>query len=537
MAADPAKLIRTLDRMKSDRLPHEWVWRDCMDHSFTLRGSGLQQNSLTATQGMDRKARIVDSTATEAGTILASALQAGMTPANARWQGIDVYGADDEGKRWLDNASEMMHQEIHNSNFDSIGMDCQMDIVGAGWFAMFVDVDRKVGGFQFEAWALAQCYIACSKPGGKVDIIYRLYNLTAEQIISLAEERGGTVSEAVRKRAVDNTGALMPMLHVIQPRKDYVEGGRMAKNLPFESCHVEVDTQHLVLESGFEEFPVVVPRWNLIPDSPYAVGPMFNALPDVRELNDLKKLDKSAGEIAVMGMYVAVDDGILNPRTIKVGARKVIPVSDINSIKPLQTGSNWQLADARITQLQGAIRKILLADQLQPQGGPAMTATEIHARVALMRQQLGPLFGRMQAEYLQSLVGRCFMLMYRAGRFGQAPQSLAGKSFTVKYISPLAKSQKLEEVSAINQFNAALGPIAQVKPEVLDLVDFDDQTRTLADGLGIPLSGLRTADQVKQIRDAKAQAVQEQAQQAHQQELTTMAADATFKQQAKAVPA
>ena len=86
--------------------------------------------------------------------------------------------------------------------------------------------------------------------------------------------------------------------------------------------------------------PVAVPRCSLISDKPYAVGPMFSVLPDVRELNDLKRMDKAASEIAVMGMWKAVDDGILNPLTVKVGPRKIIPMADLNSLEPLQTGAN-----------------------------------------------------------------------------------------------------------------------------------------------------------------------------------------------------
>ena len=537
MAVDVQARLRRLASMRSMRTPHEYVWRDCFDHSFTMRGTGLQQNSLTAAQALDRKARIVDSTATDAGTILASALQSGMTPANSRWQSLEVFGADDEGKRWLDEASENLHQEIHNSNFDSIGLEAHLDMVGAGWFVMFIDVDHEVGGLHFEGWPLAQCYLASSKAGGMVDTVYRVYTINAGQAVEFANKRGGKISDTVQARLATDPDFQVEMLHYIGPRKDYVPGGKMSKNLLFESCHIETNTQHLVLESGFEEFPCAVPRWSLIPDTPYAVGPMFNVLPDVRELNELKRLDKAASEIAIMGMWIAEDDGVLNPRTIKVGAHKVIVANSVDSMKPLSTGANWQLADTRIAQLQQGIRKILMADQLQPQGGPQMTATEIHARVALMRQQLGPLFGRMQAEYLQGLVARTFMLGYRAGVFGQAPQSLAGRNFTIKYISPLAKSQKLEDVSAINQFNAALAPVAAVKPEVMDNIDFDDQTRSLAEGLGIPMTGLRTREDVSALRQARTQQQQAAQQQAQQQQLTTMAAQTaldTHKAQATA---
>jgi hypothetical protein len=199
-----------------------------------------------------------------------------------------------------------------------------------------------------------------------------------------------------------------------------------------------------------------------IPESHYAVGPMFDALPDVRQLNQLKRMDLAGADIAISGMWIAKDDGVLNPRTIKVGPRKIIVANDTESMKPLLSGANWQLADVRISQLQASIRKMLMADQLSAQDGPAMTATEIHARIALIRQILGPMFGRMQSEYLTHLIELCFSHRVRAGIFPPPPDQLAGKPFTVKYISPLARSQNLEDVTAIQNAVAFILQVAAV---------------------------------------------------------------------------
>ncbi|KAK6697164.1 hypothetical protein SNK04_014252 [Fusarium graminearum] len=37
-------------------------------------------------------------------------------------------------------------------------------------------------------------------------------------------------------------------------------------------------------------------------------------------------------------MWVAEDDGVFNPRTAKLGARKILIASSTDAIKPLQTG-------------------------------------------------------------------------------------------------------------------------------------------------------------------------------------------------------
>jgi hypothetical protein len=59
----------------------------------------------------------------------------------------------------------------------------------------------------------------------------------------------------------------------------------MSKNLPISSCHIEKDTRKLVRERGYHEHPIIAPRWLVIPNSVYPLGPVFDALPDFKSLN------------------------------------------------------------------------------------------------------------------------------------------------------------------------------------------------------------------------------------------------------------
>jgi hypothetical protein len=368
--------------------------------------------------------------------------------------------------------------------------------------------------------------------------VFREYTLTAEQCVTkFGAEK---VSADTLKKWKADPDTPVTLCHAIYPRRPYVVNARLAKNLPIASCHFEVDHQHLLRESGYHEMPVIVPRWAVIPDSVYAIGPMFDALPDARQLNELMRMDTMNAELAIAGMWIAEDDGVLNPRTVKVGPRKVIVANSVDSMKQLSAGGDWRLADERIALLHGAIRKILMADQLQPQDGPAMTATEVHVRVGLIRQLLGPIYGRLQAEYLAPMVERCFGLMYRAGLFGVAPESLGGQNLKVKYNNPLARAQKMEDVAASERLDqtllayANLGQTVPAAAAALDVVDFDEKLRITIDGLGVPMKATRDADKVVALRQQRAEKQQADAEAAHKQELTTMAAQAGMDRAAKA---
>jgi hypothetical protein len=538
-AANVDLLNRRLQRLKTLRQPHEQVWRDCFDHSFPMRGSGLQGGQpLDAQQALDRKSTLLHSAATDAGRTLAAAIVSGATPSSSVWALLAVSGADDVGKRWLDEKGKQLHEEVHASTFDAAAYECAMDLVAAGWFALYIDVDRTVGGLTFTQWPISSVYCSSTKPGGMVDTVFREYTVTAEQAVT--EFGIDKVSGTVAKQAKENPDTSVTICHAIYPRSTYAVGAKLARNMPIASCHFEVSTKQMLRESGYQEMPVIVPRWAVIPDTVYAIGPMFDALPDARELNEFLRMDRMNAELAIAGMWIAEDDGVLNPRTVKVGPRKVIVANSVDSMKQLSAGGNWQLADARVAQYYAAIRKILMADQLQPQDGPAMTATEVHVRVGLIRQLLGPIYGRLQAEYLAPLVERCFGLMYRAGVFGMAPESLGGQSLKVKYNNPLARAQKQEDVAAVERMSgnlAALANLGQTVPAAaaaLDKIDFDATVDVMVEGLGVPLKVVRDAEQLAAFREERAQQQAEAQQAAQAQQMQSMAAETAMQRSLKA---
>lgn len=500
--ADAKRIIKRLGALKGLRQPNEQNWRDCFNFTFPLRGSGFQSEQLNAQSGQDKRAQLVDSTATDSGRILASDLMSGLTPPSALWFQLGVDKSTDDEKVWLEEAGQTTFEAIHAANFDSAAFESMLDVVGAGWFALYIEGDAN--GLVFEQWPLSECYIAASKRGGAIDTVYREFELSAEAAV--AEYGESELSPETVKLYRETPDAMVGFVHAIYPRTKedgYIKGSPISTRLPIASCHVEAKAKKIAREGGYNEMPVVVPRWHKLPASAYAVGPTFDALPDVRELNALKILQKQNADIAVAGMWKAVDDGILNPRNIKIGARKVVPMADINSMEPLTTGADFNISFSLEQRLQANIRKVFMADQLQPQDGPQMTATEVHVRVGLIRQLLGPVYGRLQSEYLAPLVERCFGLLLRSGAFEAAPGTLRDRDYSVRYISPLARAQRQEEVTAMDQFETALLTAAQDKPEVLDVYDWDSAERERAKLLGVPAKLVRSVTDLKKVRQAR----------------------------------
>ncbi|MFV9067731.1 portal protein [Serratia fonticola] len=527
------RLIKRVDTLKAARQSHESVWRECYDFTYPLRGSGFSTQVLDAQSAKSKVAKLLDGTATDSARMLASALMSGMTPANAQWLSLDSESLPDDAKAWLSTCASLIWENIHSSNFDAEGYEANLDVVCAGWFALYIEENQEEGGYSFQQWPLAQVFVASTRSDGIIDTVFRCYQLTAAQAVKKFGDK--EVSEKIRKAAKDKPDDKFDFLHAIFPRDNYVVNARLAKNMRFASYNIEVTGKKVVRESGYHEFPVCVPRWMKIPGTSYGIGPTYDALPDCKELNETKRMEKAAQDLAISGMWIAEDDGVLNPRTVKVGPRKIIVANSVDSMKPLLTGADFNVAFTAEQRLQAAIRKIMMADQLQPQDGPAMTATEVHVRVALIRQLLGPVYGRFQAEYLQPLVVRCFGLAFRAGVFPEPPESMNAANFNVKYISPLARAQKLEDVTAIQQLAASVGQLVAIYPDVKDNVDSDEAVRVMSEGLGVPAKVLRSSADVSSMRDERAKAQQQQAQQALMMQAGQQAASAAGQEAGAAI--
>ena len=79
--------------------------------------------------------------------------------------------------------------------------------------------------------------------------------------------------------------------------------------MPIASYTIESNTKHILIESGFEEFPLVVSRFRKLPESHYGIGMANMVLADVKTVNQLMKLSLQTAELNLGGLWVAQHDG------------------------------------------------------------------------------------------------------------------------------------------------------------------------------------------------------------------------------------
>lgn len=515
------QILATFSKLVSERTTLDTIWGECYQYSYPIRGEAFFTRSTDGVQNVQSanstKAKLFDSTCTDSVRLLASSVVSALTPPHSQWFSLAVPNVEEEdvphdARKWLEDAAEKLWAMIHAGNYDSKSLEFFIDEMIAGMSGLFVE--KRNGKLNFESWPLHSMYCQDTLREGRIDTVYRMVNLSAAEAI----RRFGIndLSEKLKQEYEQNpySNKTFPFVHAIRPRlkNGKQSSGKLKKQLPWESVYVCKDSGKIVSNSGYYTMPVIVPRWTSVPDTDYAVGPMYDVLPDAKTVNKVVELMLMNAELVIAGSWIAKNDGVFNSAAgMKIKPGGVTMVDDTNNIKPLTSGGDINFAVHEINRLQGQIRRTLLADQLGPTEKANMSATEVQTRTSMIRTILGPIFSRLQSEFLQPLVERCFDLAYRDGDLGQAPDSLRQHEFKLTYRSPLAKAQKLEELQALDAFEGWMFQLVQAgMPEIADLYDIDSAGRKRADHLGVDIGLIREKSEVKKIQKQRADQMAQQ---------------------------
>ena len=327
---------------------------------------------------------------------------------------------------------------------------------------------------------------------------------------------GPKVREALEDGRPDDA---FEFLHVVMPRADRDPERRDNRNLPFASVWIEIASEHKIGESGFHELPYAVPRWDTASGELYGRSPGMIALPDAQSLNQMGKTLLRAGHKAVDPPLFVPDESVTGTlRTWPGGITYFDPdvlraTGGRDPVFPLQTGTNLPFgrdmqADGREQVWAAFFRNILNL----PAGGPQMTATEVIERKDEFIRTVGPVFGRLEADYTSAVVERVFGVMFRAGAFPQPPEALRGRDVHFEYASPVERARKEIEAAAARRNVEVLAPYVQADPSLMDIFDGDKIVRAVSEANGLPQDWLRPREEVEAMRAQRVQAAQQAAQ-------------------------
>lgn len=205
--------------------------------------------------------------------------------------------------------------------------------------------------------------------------------------------------------------------------------------------------------------------------------------------------------IAVSGVWTAVDDGVLNPNTVRIIPGAVIPVARNGgalgaTLQSLKTGADFNVASLLAEDLIASIKKIMMDSSLPEQQGTPPSATEMIARIKDLSGDIGSAFGRLMTELIRPLIQKTLSVLVDLGIIPLLPGQkikVTGGTVDVQVQSPLAQAQSLSEVQTALQWLTMVQSLGQ--EAFLLGVNVEDTPEWLGRKMGVPAELMRPKGQ------------------------------------------
>ncbi len=524
----------------NDRASFDAHWRDLS--SFILPRRARFTTSDT-NRGDKRNNQIIDSTATEAAGTCAAGMHSGVTSPARPWFKLGVSDPElmeqDDVKQYLHDVETRMQDQMLKSNFYKVLPTLYQDLAvfGTGAFSIMED-DQTV----FRCYDFPLGTYACANDARReVRTFVRMFRLQVGQVVEQwgnideygrpdfmrgEESRISTAVQQLWKR--ESIATWVDLVHIIQPNVSY-DGIKIESEYKrFEEIYYEYGaganpytkdaSVGLLSHSGYDEFPVIVARWDKGGDDVYGTN-----CPGMTALGDIKQLQ--LGERRIMqAIEKMINPPLIAPTRLQNTKVTVLP-GDVNyddsregspGLRAMyQVQFDVSKLEAKQDQLRKRIESAFKADLflLLSHDTSDKTATEVNELKEEKLLAIGPTLEQIYDDVLDPGIDRIYGIMLRAGKFPEPPESIQGQQLKVEFISIMAQAQRMLGLGALERTASFVGQAAQFEPSVLDVVNMDQLVREHVEATGAPPKVLNSEEEVANIRAArqKQQATQQAA--------------------------
>lgn len=530
---------KRLESLRSERSTFFPLWRELSDYILAHRGRFLTSDR---NKGYKRNTKQINNTARLSSRTLASGMMSGITSPARPWFRLSTGDKqlDDSAavKNWLFNVQQTMYKVFAQSNtYNSLHqLYSELGTFGTAAMGIFHDFENVIWCKPYTIGS----YMLGMDGQNTSDTMYREYELSVAQTI---KQFGiDNVSDAVKKLwKSGNTESWVKIVHAIEPNDDRDNTSVKASDKPYRSVYYEADqgardaTDKFLRESGFDDFPIVSPRWDVTGEDIYATD-----CPGITALGDIKAL-----QLAERRKYQAIDKLVSPPLQG--------PVALKNKMKGSQPGPNEILWHANattggLTSIYGNYRPeinvikeeirdvedrvqrafyedlfLMLANTDRRQ----ITAREVAEKHEEKLLMLGPVLERLHTELLDPLIDRTFNILQRNGVLPLPPPELQNKELSVEYVSVLAQAQRLVNTGAIDRIIQFTGDVSGVWPGARHKINANQAVDDYAESLGVDPALIRSDSEAQALADAEAQAQAQVEMMARGEQMANMAKTAS----------
>lgn len=490
-------ILKRFKKSVAYRQNWENLYSSAYEQFMPQRSKNFKDNTSDG-QNNDGADTVFDSTPLDSLNKFVSKLQTSLVPAQKNWLrlkvGTSLKENADQLQPVLDDITNVFFSAIRNSNFDVEASESFYDLA-VGTACLMMQEGDFLSPFKFKTVPLSELYL--EKVGnGQYNSIYRRHKVVpmyAQQVWSDA------------KLSADMT--------TMDREEEFVEAVIQEKGV-WKYYVVFSKGKQTIVERTLRYNPFIVFRWSVMPGEVYGRGPVLFALPDAKSLNKTKELILKNASMAVAGAWTLEDDGAINADNVRVAPGAIIPVTSNGgasrsaTLQPLQTGTNFNVGDMVINDLRQSISNIMFANPLGPVDQAVKTATEIEYRQKQYADEVGAPFGRLETEFIKPIIQTGLIILDGLGKIDIKDFRVNDEQIAVDYASPLSITQNTEDVNKLIKFMEVVNGV--FGPQVAAMIMNVDVIPTLATKMGIDLNNIRSADEIRQLKEAAEGAVAQQ---------------------------
>lgn len=515
------------------------VWQDC--NNFILPQRGRFQVT-DVNKGNRRNLAIIDSTGTLAARVCSAGMVAGITSPARPWFELTTPSPElaeqADVKAWLHEVAEILRGIFLRSNFYNEIPTLYGDIATFGTGAMLVMEDEedviRCYDFPVGSYAVGNDYRR------QIRLFSRVFRLSVQQVVerwgqidqttgkpNFMDGRASTISLSVQNLWHNGSRqAWIDLAHIIQPNLSY-DGQKIDATFKrFEELYYEIGTPSnvfsdkdgigLLAHSGYDEFPVLVARWETSGEDVYGTN-----WPGLTALGDIKQLQTGAKRIA-QAVEKMINPPMTGPAALRSAAASILPgnitYSDVSQgqlgfrpVHEVNFGTAIGPMNENLQETRNRIKEAYFVNlflMLEQSDRREFTATEIMERKEEKLLVVGPVLEQVSQDVLNPIIARTYSAAYRRGMIPQPPEALHNQQLVPIYVSVMAQAQKQSGLSGLERFAGMLGQLVQISPDAIDNFDSDEFVGEYSEGAGIPPKIIRPEDAVAAIRDQRQKAQQ-----------------------------
>lgn len=513
--------IARQQKLKSNRANWDSLWQDLSDYFCPGRITAIRKE----TDGARKTQDIYDNTGADAAQKLAAGLYSRTVNPASKWFYITLETPDEELEQnqavseWFDLVRDRAQSVINKRGTGAL-YQAYCDLTSLCNAVLFTNED-PITGISFRVFPIDTVDIA-EDYRGVVDTVYRKFTMTLRQI---EQEFPGKLSRDKLQQMEEDPDAKAEVLHVVGPRKDYDPDKIDNLNMPVESIYILCEDALVLQESGYPEMPYAVARLEVLAGELYGRGPATIALPEVKALNEMAKLQLDSSNMRLRPPLDVPINAYVNPIELIPGYKNLNQDEGGRRITPLNVAGELSYTAKDIELMQNKVKTIFYNDQLYLRTNAEMTATEVQKRSEIQMQLMGPWQGRLELELFEPLINRILGILIRSGEVPPPPQELldisedetlsgkpktqdnlseeqkakqeekrrkrySTKALKIVYDSPLARAQRLVDVQVIDQVKMSVAQSMQLNPQgaqdLLMRFDFGRMEVDRAKALGLP---------------------------------------------------